>query len=481
MARIALSSAPLQMKSRYGLLAPAGVHMPPHGLGHIAAWLRKTGHEVMILDPEALHMDVRQTAQSLLSFNPDIIGISAVTMAVHAAADLAAELEIRNPALPVVLGGVHVSALPDETLTAFPHIRYAVCGEGEYSFSELIDCLNLNGNLNEVKGIAFRDAGGKIVKTPAREPIADLDALPFPAWDLYPDMKKYYKPAVFGFKKLPNISVVTSRGCPYRCSFCSRAVWGEAHYRTHSAAYIFEMFSELRKRYGIRDISVYDDTFGVSRHRMIDLCELILKNKLDVVWSCNLRANIADLEVMKLMKRAGCWMAAYGIESGSEANLHFLQKDAGREMIAKAFRLTKESGMLAKGYIMVGTLPDTHESLNATLRFILSTPIDILTVNAFTPMPGSLDYDRADQYGTFNRDWRLLNQHAHVFTPSGLKNEDIDYYIRLFTRKFYLRFRPSLLWKYIRLASHPARFILLVKGFITLLRFVLKRDKASGS
>jgi anaerobic magnesium-protoporphyrin IX monomethyl ester cyclase len=476
MARLVLVTPPVNMRTRYGLLAGAAVHMPPHGPGHLASWARSQGHSCCIIDSEALQLNEDEVVRKVLEFKPDLAGISAVTMTVHSASDLIMALQQAAPLLPVVLGGVHISALPEETMEKFPHICYGIIGEGEEAVLELLSACRGEKPMHEVDGLIFRDEERRLVRTRDRKPIQDIDRLPYPAWDLYPDLKKYYKPAVFGFKRLPNISVVTSRGCPFRCSFCSRAVWGEGSYRTHSAAYIFGMFRELRQKYGIRDISVYDDTFGVNSKRLREFCDMLIRAKLDVVWSCNLRANIADIEILKLMKKAGCWMVAYGIESGHQGNLDFLKKNVSREMIAEAMKMTRAAGMLSKGYIMVGTLPDTHESLQETLKLILKTPIDVLTVNAFTPMPGSLDYERADAYGTFNRDWRLLNQHSHVFTPSGLKNEDIDYYIRRFTRKFYFRFRPALLWKYFRLALHPVRFVLLVKGFFTLLRFVTARD-----
>lgn len=471
--KVILINPPLSGEERYGGLAGAGAYMPPLGLGSLAAVLRKEGFEVKILDCEALKLNVRQASTQILSFQPDYVGITAVTMAIHSAAELAAVLKQQRLRAPLILGGVHLSALPEETMRLFPQFDIGVIGEGEVTIINLLKALNNHKSLKGIRGIIYKEKNGKVVKNAPQLLIKNLDTLPFPAWDLFPDFQKYYQPPVFWFKKLPCTSIITARGCPGRCTFCSRGVW-KSQYREYSAEYVMEMIKTLYHQYGIRDLTVYDDTFGINRRRLIKLCEMLIKEKLDLVWSCNFRVEMAKPEVLRLMKKAGCWGVAYGIESCSQRVLNFLQKGVNFKMIANALRWTKEASLETKGYIMVGTLPETSQSIKETLEKILKLDLDLLTVNAFTPFPGSLDYERADQYGRFVRDWKLLNQHSLVFTPKGLSQKQIRDYIRLITRRFYLR--PHILRRFIKMSFNPRYFKLLFNGAIAFLGFTFFRQ-----
>ncbi len=468
MSKIILVNPPLSGKERYGELAEAGVYMPPLGLGFLASALRKEGFEVKILDCEVLRLNIEQTIDRILSFQPNYVGITAVTMSIYSAAEVARVLKLRNNKLYIILGGAHLSALPEETMNLFPQFDIGIIGEGEVTLVELLNALQNNRDLSSINGIVYKDKD-KIVKTPPHSLIKNLDTLLFPAWDLYPDLKKYYRPSAFGFKKLPCTSLITSRGCPGRCSFCSQGIWGRC-YREHSAEYVMEMIRALYYRYGIRDLAIYDGTFGINRRRLVKLCEMLIKEKLNLVWSCNLRVNMAKLPLLHLMKKAGCWGIAYGIESCSQQVLDFLQKDINLEMIAKALKWTKQAGIISKGYIMVGTPIETIQSIHKTLERILKLDLDLLTVNSFTPFPGTLDYQRADRYGRFNRNWRLLNEHNYVFVPYGLSQRQIEYFIQLITRRFYLR--PRILWKYMKMSLNLHYFRYLFKGLISFLKFV---------
>jgi anaerobic magnesium-protoporphyrin IX monomethyl ester cyclase len=473
--RVILINPPLKGEERYGPLAGGGVYMPPLGLGTLAAVLKKNGYQVKILDGEVLRLNYQEAVQQTLAFRPDYVGITAVTMAIHSAAELAEKIKKQRPKLPIILGGVHLSALPEETMKLFPQFDIGVIGEGEVTIIELLKCLRGRKNLKNVCGLIYRQKDNRLKKTLPRPLIEDLDSLPFPAWDLYPDLKKYYRPPVFWFKKLPCLSIVTARGCPSRCTFCSRGVWKE-QYREHSAAYVLKMMKKLYYQYGIRDITIYDDTFGINRRRLVELCESLIKEKLDLVWECNFRLEMAKPEILLLMKKAGCWAVAYGIESCSDRVLNFLRKGTNLKMMKEALWWTKQAGLVTKGYIMVGTLPETKKSLETTLKEILKLDLDLLTVNAFTPLPGSLDYERADRYGQFNRDWRLLNQYNPVFIPKGLSQKQIGDYLQLITRRFYLR--PRILWRFIKMSFNPRYFKLLFNGAIGFLRFTfLKKNE----
>jgi len=472
--RVLLINPPLSGKERYGRLASAGVYMPPLGLGFLASALRQEGFEVGVLDYEALRLNIKET-ERILSFQPDYVGITAVTMSIFSAAEVAKAIKQCDDEIHIILGGPHLSALPEETLNLFPQFDIGVIGEGELTIVELLKALHSDIDLQKVTGIAYRD-NGRVIKTGRRLLIGDLDCLPFPAWDLYPDLKRYYRPSAFGFQRLPCTSLITSRGCPGRCSFCNGGV-GSRQYREHSAEYVMEMIRILYHRYGIRDLAIYDGTFGVNRSRLIKLCEMLIKERLDLVWSCNFRIEMAELDTLRLMKAAGCWAVAYGIESCSQDVLDFLQKDTSPEEIAMALRWTRKAGITSKGYIMVGTPMETEQSFNETLASILRLDLDLLTVNSFTPFPGTLDYKRAHRYGRFNKDWRLFNQQNFVFIPDGLSDRKISHFTRLITRRFYLR--PRILWKYIKMSLRPSYFRVIFRGLISFVKFITYSPKLS--
>ncbi|MBL7131197.1 MAG: cobalamin-dependent protein [Candidatus Omnitrophica bacterium] len=469
--RVLLINPPLSGKERYGKLAAAGVYMPPLGLGFLASALRQEGFEVGILDYEALGLNIKQAAEHILSFQPDYVGITAVTMSIFSAAEVAAAIKQYNDKIYLILGGIHLGALPEETLNLFPQFDIGVIGEGEITIIELLKALSNNVDLQKVTGIIYRD-NGSLIKTAQRPVIKNLDILPFPAWDLYPELKRYYRPSAFGFQRLPCTSLITSRGCPGRCSFCDRGVGGQ-RYREHSAEYVMEMVRILYHKYGIRDLAIYDGTFGVNRSRLLKLCEMLIKEGLDLVWSCNFRVEMAELDTLRLMKAAGCWGVAYGIESCSQRILDFLQKDIDPGTIAQALRWTKKAGIVSKGYIMVGAPMETEQSFKETLTSILRFDLDLLTVNSFTPFPGTLDYQRAHKYGKFNKDWKLLNQRNFVFVPEGLSQKQIGYFTQLITRKFYLR--PRILWKYLKMSLNSCYFKLLFNGLISFIKFAIYR------
>ena len=466
--KIVLVNPPLTGGERYGRLASAGVYMPPLGLGFLSAELRARGFEVGILDCEALRLTTEQTISRVLRFNPDYVGITAVTLSIYSSAELAEGLKKNNDSLCVILGGAHITAVPEETMDLFPQFDVGVIGEGEVTTVELLRAIQQNKPLNNIKGIVYRD-DGELIKTPQRHLIENLDILPPPAWDLFPDLKRCYRPSAFGFKRLPSMSLITARGCLGKCSFCSDILW-RRQYREHSAEYVIKMIKELYHVYGFRDLVIYDGTFGVNRGRLVKLCEMLIKEKLGLAWSCNFRIEMAEPGILRLMKRAGCWSIAYGIESCSQKILDFLQKDISLETIAKGLRYTKESGIVCKGYIILGTLTESPETIRQTMSGVLKLDLDLLTVNHFTPFPGTLDYKRADKYGEFNRNWRLLSQHNLVFTPLTLTQHQIDHSIRTITRKFYMR--PRIVWKYIKMCLNLYHFKALFYGLIAFLKFI---------
>lgn len=468
MTDIVLVNPPLTGKERYGALSGGGVYMPPLGLANLAAFIRQHGYSVKIIDCCVLNLSITNLAKQILSYSPKYIGITAVTVSVDKAAALSKILKEQNPNLKIILGGCHISAVPEETMKTFKQFDIGVIGEGELTTIELLRALEENISLDCVRGIIFRE-NGMLKITPPMSFIENLDTLPFPAWDLLPDITKFYRASGFSFKRLPITSLVTLRGCPMRCTFCGDGPFVKT-VRLHSPEYVVGMIKFLKKNYNIREIMFYDGTFVINRQRLIGLCELMIKEKLNLAWSCNGRIDLMTKEILKLMKRAGCWSVAYGIESGSQQVLDFFKKDIDLRKAYEVLTWTKKAGMLAKSSFMLGHLIENRETLNATLNFVLKSDLDILTVTYFTPLPGTLDYTRANQFGKFNNNWYSLNFHNLVFLPHGLDEKTIHNYRQRILRSFYLR--PRIIFRYLIMLLHIRNLKIILLGFFAFFHFV---------
>jgi len=467
-----LLNPPLSGRERYGNLAIGGSYMPPLGLAQLAAVARENGYSVEILDAEALGYSIKQTVNHIVNAAPRYLGITSTTIAIYKAGEIAEQVKKRlGKDTVIILGGAHISAVSKITMEIFSGFDIGVLGEGEETLAELLDALDKGKDTNNIQGLIIRK-DADIVITPPRPFMKDLDRLPLPAWDIIDGLTKYYKPSVFGFKKLPITSLVTSRGCPGKCSFCNQGPWGKM-YREFSAERVMEMMRILYYEYGIRDIAIYDGLFGVNRKRLTKLCNLLVKENWDLVWSANARVDMVNPKMLKMVKEAGCWSLAYGIESGAPSVLRFIQKYTTPEQILTALKWTKDAGMVAKGYIMYGTPTETEETMKETLELILKADLDLLTVNHFTPFPGTLDYTRAKDYGTFNDDWRHLNEHQIVFIPRGLTAERIEDYIRKTTWGFYMR--PRIIRDFLKRFRDQKSALLLSKGALAFLMFTLRK------
>ncbi|MDD5729503.1 MAG: radical SAM protein [Candidatus Omnitrophica bacterium] len=474
--KIILVNPPLTGKERYGALAGGGLYMPPLGIASLAAFIRREGHSVKILDCCALGLTITQAAQIILSLKPEFVGITSATLSINKAAVLAKALKGSNPDLKIIIGGVHVSSLPEETMNLFPQFDIGVLGEGERAVAELLKCSKDNYKPDGINGLIVRENNG-LKLTGAQTFIEDLDSLPFPAWDLLPDLKKFYRPSSIGFKKLPAITVITSRGCPMRCTFCSGTAFAKA-YRAHSPEYVVSMVKALKTQFGIKELMIVDGAFLMNPRRVVNLCELMIKEKLDLSWSCSARIDVMRPEILRLMKKAGCWSIAYGIESGSQRVLDFIEKEIDLAKAPAVIKWTKEAGILAKGYFMLGHLTEDRVSIRDTRDFILKNRFDLITVGYFTPLPGSTDYERAPHYGKFNNNWDLLNLQTRVFLPRNLEAGTINSYRRKILREFYLR--PKIFFRYSRLVFERGYFKIIFMGFISLLGSIFFDKPAHG-
>jgi len=306
---------------------------PPLGLAYLASSARLAGHDVTILDMQ-LSEDRRLLVESLQKEPPDVIGMGAMTFTFKNSVKIAEILKSAYPDIPVLFGGPQASAFPEESIQR-GCFDMCIKGEGEESIVEILDHYSRVGEIpRDLKGTVVRD-NGEIIINPTREWIRNLDELPFPARDLLKNDR--YEPV---FAKKPFTTMITSRGCPYRCTFCALGYFGNK-VRARSPENVVDEMEICVKDFGIKDIMVYDDTFGVNRKRVLEICEKKVERGLQVNWNVRTRVDRVDEEVLLALKKSGCDKVHMGIESASQDILDRMKKDITIDEIKKAFRAAK--------------------------------------------------------------------------------------------------------------------------------------------
>lgn len=410
---------------------------PPLGLALAASLLEKNNIPVSILDLQVEPLDAEQLETKIKEINPQIIGLSSSTPVIKEAFKIA---EIAKKALPevkIVLGGVHATVMPQECIEN-KNIDIVARGESEYTFLELC---TLN-DLSKIDGITYKTKEGTITNKD-REPVKYLDELPFPAYHLLPMHK--YKPALGTYKRLPAMIMLTSRGCPGRCTFCYSGI-KEKNIRTRSEENVIAEIKFLKEKYGIKEINFYDDVFTLFRNKVVRLCNTIIKERLDITWSCMSRINLIDKELLNIMKKAGCHSICYGIESADETILKNIQKFIDLNKAREVIKLTKEVGIEVRISLMFGNPGETEETMEKTINFALETDPDVVLFNIATAYPGTEMYTDAKAKGyLIERSWEEYDLANYTLQLQNLSEEKIKEYYKKAYRRFY--FRPSYILK----------------------------------
>jgi radical SAM superfamily enzyme YgiQ (UPF0313 family) len=471
--RVLLVYPPISKQERYSSeIGAAGGNQIPLGVFYLAAKLRRLGHEAKVIDGEAENRTAGEIVRAAVAWSATIVGISSTTVAFHRALELAQALKARRSELPIVLGGPHITSNYRHAM-GHAEFDYGVVGEGERTLPELCAALENGSPVADIPGVVYRH-GEELAVNPPRELIADLDPLPFPAFDLVPDMRRYTPPPS-NYMRLPVANVITARGCPSQCTFCDRNLFGQ-RLRQRSAGNVADEIELLYRRYGVREIAFVDDTFTLGKKRIYEIFNLLDEREIRIVWTCMSRVNGIDAELLTFMREHGCWHISFGIESGNEEVLRRIKKHISLQQVERAVALCRDAGIKTKGFFILGHPGETAETVRQTIDFALRLPIDDIVATINTPIPGSPQYAEARQYGTLDEtDWSQFNYWRPVFVPHGLSREFLLEKHRELYRRFYLR--PRVLFRYAASmfsASGPRRLVSLAKSA----RYLLKRRAA---
>jgi len=291
--------------------------LPPLGLGYLAAYLEKHGVECEILDAYALRYSIPDVRKYLSESKPDIVGVTFTTENRFIGFETLRAARSVLPNALTIAGGPHVSMAAEDTLTHIPELDLVARGEGEEILLNVVRQRESGGDYSDIPGLSFR-RDGVVVNNQAAGQIKDLDSLPFPARHLLP-MKSYHFTAdIPGLGKLKALNIMASRGCPFKCSFCaSSRMWGEK-YRSRSPENVLAEVDELVNKYGAEALWIFDDTFTVGRARTVTICEMLMERFPNLKWFCEVRVDTVDRELLALMKKAGCFCVAFGVESASQ-------------------------------------------------------------------------------------------------------------------------------------------------------------------
>ncbi|MFA6317552.1 MAG: radical SAM protein [Elusimicrobiota bacterium] len=462
-------------KKSYREFEDAGSLLPPMGVASIAAYMRQQGLKVSIVDALAEGLFVDECVERVLAEDPSVFGISLISSSVVIAQEIARKVKARKPGVVIVAGGPHMSAVAEETMRRMPQFDVGVFGEGEHTAVELVKALEARGwqarDLDKVDGIVFR-RGAELVRTRPRAYIEDLDTLPFPAYDLLPNLAKFYRLPGGCLKRLPATSMVASRGCPKECTFCDRSTFGRK-FRSYSADYMVRLIKHLMEEYGIRDVAFYDDNLMGSPPKLRAFCRRLQEERLDLTWSCFGSVDFIKEDDFPLMKEAGCWQVSWGLESGSQRMLDLYRKKVKVGHMEKVLKASSDAGLDNRGFFILGGPGETKESMEETLAFIKRAPLTSFHVTFFTAYPGSEACRTAREHGVYDDDWRLLNSFQPNFVPTTATREELDRYFKKFYTAFY--FRPRIVLYFLRkLALEPATAKTVWKGFKALCRFAFK-------
>lgn len=386
--------SPLDILLYKPIVAVRHAVLPPLGLGYLARALQEEGHRVAICDPGRERMDWGGFARLVREGCFDLAGVQVFTpelAAVRRHLDLWRQLSAQTV---LVLGGAHVSGDPVGTMEWFPAADFGFVGEAERGLAGLarlsVPQRRDPAFLAEIPGLVWRQ-GGEVRVNP-NPPLQDLDSLGFPAWELMPPASYPVAPHGLVCRQAPSAPLVTSRGCPFGCTFCATRAVGTRQFRQRSVGNVLAEIRALAESHRVREIHIEDDNFTLRRDYVLEFCERLQEEKLGLTLALpnGVRLDTLDAEVLQAMERAGFHSLAVGIESGSDRVLKLIEKSLSRDLIAQKVGLIKKTTSLSvTGFFMLGYPTETEEEILQSLRFAKELPLDHVTFTCCMPLPGS--------------------------------------------------------------------------------------------
>jgi anaerobic magnesium-protoporphyrin IX monomethyl ester cyclase len=438
--------------------------IPPLGIALLAAIWDQQGHSSQIIDAAVLKLSIAEII-SKINPNTDFVGITATTSVISDAIDIAQAVRTNFPNARIVMGGTHPTIFHREL------VRDGICdmvirNEGEIPVTELAK----KTIYDLIPNLTWKNSKNEIVVNSDSSSYVDLDSLPFPAYDKIP--MKLYHSALGAAKYAPSIGMVTSRGCPGKCTFCFSKMFG-SQIRFISPARTIEHIEQLREKYGIREISFYDDTFTANKKNAAELCQLIINRKIKISWSCFTRVDSVTPELLKLMRKAGCHQIMYGFETTDERTLKHLNKTVNLNQFQKTIMWTKEANINIRGAFMLGNPGETETSMKNTIKFAKKSGLQFAVFNITTPYPGTEIYKEfLKNNSLIHQNWVLYDRAHPILKLDTVSNDVIMKYYYKSYRDFYLR--PLYILQHLFNMSTFSEFLIYAKATPKIIRLLFK-------
>ena len=433
--------APNYLKVYSYVSEEATMILPPLGLAYIAGYLRGNGIDVQVLDLAALRLTDEQEKEAIRKSGAEFVALAATTNTIMEAYALAKKAKEVLPNCKVAVGGPHPTMMPERTLQEFPEIDYCIVSEAEETTLELTQ----GKKDKDILGISYRDKKGNIKVNMPRPLIQNLDKLPFPARDLLP-LEKYWTP---GVRRYPFATIMTSRGCPYSCTFCSNFRTQGKQFRYRSPENVLAEIDFLVKNYGVKELNILDDNFTFMPKRVEEICDGLIQRGYDLELKTGngIRADRVTPELLKKMKQAGFYLVAFGIESGNEEILKKMRKGERKEHIVNAVKWAKEAGLMTEGFFMFGNEGEGKQEMLDTIQFAKDLDLNFAQFLVYTPVPGSPYADKLIKEGkVFSQKWEDFNAfNSPLFEYGGSSFALMMEMQKKAYREYY--FRPKMILK----------------------------------
>ena len=450
---------------------------PPMGIGYVSSYLKREGHDVSLLDLNISPVGREGIVDRVKRYRPDLIGIPIMCTGMDQVRDVVHVIKSAC-AVPIVLGGSQASALPEHSLR-FTGADYVVVGEGEVTTAELASALDSTSGVEGVLGLGYL-AEGEFVMNEPRPLVKDLDTLPMPDWDLIAPKNYRIAPILSSAKAFSIAPIVTSRGCPFDCTFCAgKSIWGKS-YRYRQAVPVVDEIEMLIKDYGVREIFMGDDNFNLKTAHALDICEEIMRRGLMFPWACpnGVRVDSLTPELLATMKRSGCHLLGLGIESGDQKVLDRAKKSLDLSIVPRVCDDISRAGITAVGFFVLGLPGDTLATIEKTIWFSKALSLKRAWFNILAPYPGS------ELFETYLKDknldsleWRALDTCGDdVAQMSAVSPDELDKLQKRAAFSFYMR--PRILFDLL-ISQRPATIISFLRT--RFFKKILGRGKDAGT
>jgi len=402
---------------------------PPNGLCYMASILEKKGHQVRIIDSILKKYHIENILNEIELFKPEVVGISTVTQFLDGAIKICDLIKYKYPKILTILGGCHPSFLYNEILLNNINVDIIVRGEGEITLEKILHNYSTS-NLFNIKGISFR-YNGRIINNEQRELINDLDEIPLPAYHLldmnnYKISDRFFDIGLIGNQGDNYCTIITARGCPYNCIFCMDRIINNGIRRERSPENIIREIKLLVNNYNIKIIDFIDPVFTINKNWTKEICNLILKENINFSWICTTRVDLIDEEIIKLMKEAGCKIIFFGMESGIQMNLDFLNKNFKTHDIIDAVNIVKKFGVKVAGSFIIGIPGETKKMIFKTILFAKRLNLDNARFPILIPFPGTDLYKFLDKNNLMNsNDIKKMNYSNSIIKLSNISSIEL--------------------------------------------------------